>query len=162
MIQTLKIDKKPFSIIIDETTDRGDNKQVALLIKYYEDKLQRVETKFYWMETLNFATGENLFKVLNTCLTADELSWDNFVGLGSDSAAALVGTKKGMMGFVQTMQKQAYDTKCVCHIAHTCASDACKKLPGYLEDVLQEIYWHFNRSSKRVAQYQEFQYFCET
>ena len=60
MIEMLQSTGKPYSIIIDESTDRGEEKLSAMLIKYFHDDSLRVETKFYRVEVVNYATGINM------------------------------------------------------------------------------------------------------
>jgi len=51
---------------------------------------------------------------------------------------------------------------CICHSLHLCASEACKILPKRCEDLVRQIYFFFLMSSKRNAQFVEFQEFCST
>jgi hypothetical protein len=40
-------------------------------------------------------TGNDIFKAVNDCFTAEDISWANCVGICTDGAAALTGQKKG-------------------------------------------------------------------
>ena len=40
---------------MDETTDRGDDKQAAMLVQYFDDRVLKVMTKFYRVKVVNFA-----------------------------------------------------------------------------------------------------------
>lgn len=51
--------------------------------------------------------------------------------------------------------------KCVCHSLHLAGKDACTQLPRACEDMARNIYGFFKHSSKRVAQFSEFQQFLE-
>jgi hypothetical protein len=45
----------------------------------------------------------------------------------------------------------------ICHSLHLCASAACKELPRHAEDLARNIYSYFSHSSKRKAEFQQFQ-----
>lgn len=49
--------------------------------------------------------------------------------------------------------------KCVCHSAHFCVNEACKKLPRALEDMARNISNFLKSSSKRQSELKEFQSF---
>ncbi|XP_025829366.1 uncharacterized protein LOC112904172 [Agrilus planipennis] len=51
--------------------------------------------------------------------------------------------------------------KCICHSLHLVASEACEKIPRYIEDFARKVHSFFKNSSKRIAQYQEFQELCD-
>jgi len=50
---------------------------------------------------------------------------------------------------------------CICHSLHLCASEASKSLPTRCEDFVRQLYSYFSMSSKRSAEFIEFQQFCE-
>lgn len=50
---------------------------------------------------------------------------------------------------------------CVCHSFHLCSSEAAKKLPSYLEDLVRGVYNYFAHSSKRGEELKEFEMFIE-
>ncbi|XP_052131690.1 uncharacterized protein LOC113215455 [Frankliniella occidentalis] len=51
--------------------------------------------------------------------------------------------------------------RCVCHSLHLAGKDALKALPRALEDMARNIHSFFKHSSKRVAQFAEFQLYLE-
>lgn len=50
--------------------------------------------------------------------------------------------------------------KCICHSAHLCASEACKQLPQCVEQLAHDVHNTLKHSSKRMAQFCEFQEFA--
>lgn len=50
---------------------------------------------------------------------------------------------------------------CICHSLHLAAKGACRCLPKACEDLARNIFSFFNHSSKRVAQFAEFQEFLQ-
>lgn len=51
--------------------------------------------------------------------------------------------------------------KCVCHSAHLCASEACKELPRNCEYFARNIFNFLKSSSKRQAEFLQFQSFLQ-
>ena len=98
---------------------------------------------------VNQATGENLFKALANSLSADNIQFSNFLGFGSDNAANMIGERNSGWSRVREAQPDAYLTGCVCHVAATRSSDACKMLPKEIEKMVQNIFSYFYRSSVR-------------
>lgn len=49
--------------------------------------------------------------------------------------------------------------KCVCHSAHLCASESCKRLPRSCEDLARNIFNFLKSSSKRQCEFSQFQTF---
>ncbi len=53
-----------FSILMDESNDRGDSKCVAILVRTYDTVVLQVNTFFLAMPICNVGNGENLFMCL--------------------------------------------------------------------------------------------------
>lgn len=51
--------------MLDESNDRGDNKQLVILARVYDVKLSSVKTKFIDMPICNSGTGQNLFDTVD-------------------------------------------------------------------------------------------------
>lgn len=50
--------------------------------------------------------------------------------------------------------------KCICHSFALCASNACCKLPHFIETVTRDIHNYFANSPKRISEFKAFQDFC--
>lgn len=59
---------QPFTILCDESNDRGSDKYFAVLVRIFEDDRNTVATRFLDMPVVNIGTGHNLFESLNTLL----------------------------------------------------------------------------------------------
>lgn len=101
------------------------------------------------LQVVNRATGENLFNALSESLKRDSVPIANLIGFGSDNAANMIGKHNSVWSRVKAAQPDAYLTGCVCHIAATTASDACKAIPDGIEKTITDIFSHFYKSSVR-------------
>ena len=50
-----------FSIMMDESNDKGNDKCVAILVRVLDESVRKTETKFLAMPVCNIGTGANLF-----------------------------------------------------------------------------------------------------
>ena len=58
----------PFSILCDESNDRGANKFFAILVCIFEEGSRSVKTRFLDMSVVNIGTGQNLYDARDNCL----------------------------------------------------------------------------------------------
>ena len=54
-----------FSLMIDESNDRGQNKQLVILARVYDKEVEKVVTKFIDMPVCNLGTGLNIFNTID-------------------------------------------------------------------------------------------------
>ncbi|KAB0790808.1 hypothetical protein PPYR_15198 [Photinus pyralis] len=92
--------------------------------------------------------------------TSSRLPLDHIIGFGSDGCNTMFGSKNSVVTRLEINFPGIVIQKCVCHSLHLCASEACKVLPRYCEDLARDIFNFFKHSSKRQAQFQEFQEIC--
>ena len=60
--------KQQFSILCDESNDRGADKLFVILVRIFEEENRTVSTRFLDMPVVNIGTGLNLFTALENCL----------------------------------------------------------------------------------------------
>ena len=58
---TEKLKNKPFSILIDETTDLSTNKLLAIVVRHYDIEAKQVLDDLLALVEVKNATGESLF-----------------------------------------------------------------------------------------------------
>lgn len=74
----------------------------------------------------------------------------------------MAGGKNSVMTKFKAAIPHLFLFKCICHSFHLCASNACKKLPKGIEDLVRDIYNYIGNSPKRVETLKEFQKFTQT
>ena len=85
--------EQPFTILCDGGNDNFEKKYFGIMVRLWDQKYEKVVTRFLDAPVCNFATGELLFKALETVLETRGIPWINVVGFGSDSASVMVGKK---------------------------------------------------------------------
>lgn len=167
LIDILKHNK--FSIIIDESTDVGTIKNLCICVRFaLEGKIQ---TKFWRLvqvflsndfESANKgATAQHLYDELKNTFDSAGIPEENVSGFASDGCNTMFGSHNSVAQRMRETYPGLTLSKCICHSLHLCASEACKELPRAAEDLARDIYNYFKNSSKRQAQFLEFQKFFE-
>ena len=59
---------QPFSVLVDESNDCACDKEVAILVRVWDDDIRRVATRILNMPMCNIPTAENLFASLEETL----------------------------------------------------------------------------------------------
>ena len=120
------------------------------MVRFWDEKLQKVVTRFLDAPVCNIATGETLFNALADALERRHIPWKNLIGFAS---SVMVGKRNSVLSRVISKQPNVFSMGCVCHLAALCAAAALKKLPVSIDNLLIDIYYHFNNSSKRCEEF---------
>ena len=147
----------PFTILCDGGNDQIDKKYFAVLVRYWDDNVHHVATRFLAMPVSNIATAERLFDTLNAVMEEHEIPWENVVGYASDTANVMVGAHNSLLSRVRAKQPQVFSLGCLCHLSNLCAVAALKTLPVSVDDLLIDVFYHFKHSSKRWKEFSEIQ-----
>lgn len=153
----IKLREKPFSVIIDETTDRSTSKQLSIMVQFYDKSLVCV---FLDLLEVKDSTAVGIFTAVKECFINKRIPMDNIIGFCSDTASVMMGSKHSVSTLLKKEVPNVVVVKCACHMMHLTASNACLKLPKYIEDLCRNIYSHFSLSSKRQDTFKEFQIFA--
>ncbi|XP_050298659.1 uncharacterized protein LOC126737704 [Anthonomus grandis grandis] len=83
------------------------------------------------------------------------------IGFGADNASVMMGHKAGVQAKFKEKNKDLFVLGCTCHSLHLCSSAACTKLPKSVEEFVRSLYNHFSNSAKRIADFEQFQFFID-
>ncbi|CAH1974503.1 unnamed protein product [Acanthoscelides obtectus] len=138
--------------------------------RYFSEKTNEVTTKFLNLvqcfsnqnpdEANTGATAEVLYKKIMDLFESNNIPFQNIIGFGSDGCNTMFGANNSVVSRLKLNLPGIIVQKCICHSLHLCASEACKVLPRHCEDLVRNIFGYFKNSSKRQAQFTEFQTFC--
>ena len=141
---------QPFTILCDGGNDNFEKKYFGIMVRFWDEQIRKVATRFLDAPVCNIATGETLFNVLAGVL---DIPWKNVIGFASDSASVMVGRRNSVLSRVIIQQPNVFSMGCVCHLAALCAAAGLKKLPLSIDDLLIDVYYHFKNSSKRCEEF---------
>lgn len=149
-----------FSLIIDESTDLSTTKHLCLVVRYA--KINRIKDSFLALIPLEEANAATLFEHIVNFFRSNNIPFkNNLIGFASDGANVMMGRNNSVVTLLQNEIPNIFILKCACHSFHLCASYACTKLPRFIEDLVRDIYNYFSSSPKRVAEFKNFQMFCD-
>lgn len=150
---------KFFSILVDESTDTGNDKNLCILAKSMSENGLTMNTVLLDYVKIKDATAENLFKVFKHCLIENCLSFQNIVGYCSDNANVMTGQHNSFLSRLLEENDSVIVFGCICHSLNLVASAASECLPKNVESLLHLIFSYFSRSPKRQGILDELQTF---
>ena len=153
--------ENPFSILCDEGSD-ADDKNFAILARLWDEKLGKPVTRFLDMPICNVGTADKLFEAVNTALGERKILWSNVVGFESDTTNVMVGKHNSVLSRIKSKQPGVFSQGCVCHLSNLCLLAGVKALPIDVDDFFVDLFYFFNKSTKRKEEFREFQEFTET
>ena len=93
------------------------------------------------------------------------IPWGNCVGFGVDNTSVNVGLHHSIMTHVKERNNSCYFMGCPCHLIHNIAcraSESFQKTSGFdVEDFCVDIFYWFDKSTKRKGILREFCEFCD-
>ena len=157
-----KLRENKFSVIIDETTDRSTQSQLAILGTYFDAEEYKMNIVLIDMIAIPDGKAITITDYLVKSLEERHIPMENVIGFCADTCNVMFGVNHSVSKLLKERFPWIQTVKCSCHSIHLCASHAGKKIPKSLEDLCRNIYAHFNASSKRTDALREFQEFFET
>ena len=86
-----------FSIRLDESTyRRGNISQLMVFVRYIHDG-KIVDYFLFCRGLTSRTTAQDVLKVVSDFFTTEGLSWDNVVGICTDGAPAMLGSRSGFL-----------------------------------------------------------------
>lgn len=143
-----------FSLIIDETTDIGTKKCLALVVRYFDQIKGKVRDRFLSMLELRDCDATSLHKVISDLFVKYNIPLSNIVGFASDNASVMTGWKSGVRTHLKNQNLYLFVMGCICHSLHLCSSS---RLPRNLDKFTKNVYNYFAHSTKKLIEFQEIQ-----
>ncbi|XP_063229351.1 uncharacterized protein LOC134534752 isoform X2 [Bacillus rossius redtenbacheri] len=148
-----------FSILVDESTDIGNNKNLCILAKSIGANGITMNTFLLDYVKIKDASAENLFQVFKHCMSKYGLLFENIVGYCSDNANVMAGENNSFVTRLLKENDGIIVFGCICHSLNLVASAASECLPKNVESLLHLIFSYFSRSPKRQGILEELQDF---
>ena len=110
-----KIQESPmFTIQLDESTDVANLSQLMVFARYMNGPT--IEEEFLFCKPLETTTkAEDVMAVVSTFFGEMNLSWKNIVGVCSDGAPAMLGSRSGFISLVKHKNPNVLGTHCFIH-----------------------------------------------
>jgi len=110
-------------------------------------------TTFYRLIEMTAGTANAIVTALLQQLENDNLKIEKLIGLGVDGASVNTGRHHSVMTLLGDINPGLIVIKCICHLLHLAAEEACKVLPRHLDFMVRETHTWFSVSTKRQIEY---------
>lgn len=156
---------EPFSLATDGSNDSGLQKMNPLTVHIYDADRGRVMTQLLDMCLTMGSTAEAIYTKINEALMKFGVDWNKCVAFGIDNTSVNIGKRNSIKTRVQQQNPAIYFMGCPCHMVHNTATKGAEAFQGEtgfdVEDILVDLYYWFDKSTKRKNQLSEFCDFCD-
>ena len=130
-----EIKKSPlFAIQLDESTDVSMSSQLMVFARYMVDG--NVKEEFLFCKTLDTtARAQDVLKVVDNFFETNGLDWKNLVGVTTDGAPAMLGSRSGFQALVKQRAPLVTGIHCFIHRQAL----ASKTLPDHLNAIFKGL-----------------------
>ena len=144
-----------YSLIIDESTDIGLEKQLCMVIRYFSKKSKKIETTFLGLVSIESGTADGIFNAIVEFLKSENIPFEKCIGLATDGCNAMCGRNNSVITKFREKLPRIVHIKCICHSIQLCSSYALKVMPRNVEFMVAETYSWFAHSTARQQKYRQ-------
>ncbi|XP_030044942.1 uncharacterized protein LOC115459228 [Microcaecilia unicolor] len=155
LISDLDKNETVYSLIIDESTDIGPEKQLCVMVRYYSRSLKSITTTFLGIISLDSVTANEIFNTITKFLAANRLAIDRCLGLATDGCSTMYGKINFVIARFREVCPDIVHIKCICHSIQLSSSRALMVMPSNVEFMIAETYNWFYHSSIRQQKYKQ-------
>lgn len=151
-----KVKNSHFAIQVDEATDLHRDAHLICYIRFVDGEAMREELLF--CETFSAdTTGESIFRIIDTFLKDNDISWIKCAGICTDGARAMSGKYTGLRGLIKKVAPEARWTHCIIHREAL----AAKGMTPELDEVLHVVVKTVNLIKGQPLKSRVFKILCE-
>ena len=144
-----------YSLIIDESTDTGMEKQLCVVVRDYSQLKKCIVTTFLGIIALESGTAEGIFNAVVQFLDTNKLQVEKCIGLATDGCNVMCGRNNSVITKFQAVCPRVVHIRCICHSIQLCSSYALKTLPRNIEFMVAETYNWFCHSTVCQQKYKQ-------
>ena len=160
--------KNPYSLLVDGSNDSGVEKLNPLTVRVLDMEILQVSTRLLDVCTTsrrNCGTAASIFSKIDSTLVKHNIPWSNCVGFGVDNTSVNVGIRNSILTHVKQKVSTCYFMGCPCHLVHNVADYAAEAFQKHcrfdVEDFCVDVFYWFDKSTKRKGILKEFCKFCD-
>ena len=125
---TINLQQSPFlSIMADETTDKSNQEQVTLFLRWVSDDLQ-VHEEFLGLYHVDRIDAATVTTVVQDVFVRLNISMERLRGQCYDGASSMTGSRSGVAKRISELEPRALFTHCYGHALNLAACDTIKSM----------------------------------
>ena len=113
----------------------------------------------------SFSDADGIFKAIDKAFANNRIRWDKCISLGVDNTSVNIGKHHSLITKTRVKNDEMILMGCPCHMAHIAARHAIKTFEKFVifnaEELLVDLYFYFDYSSKLKTLLLEFCAFCD-
>nr|XP_042902141.1 uncharacterized protein LOC122270094 [Parasteatoda tepidariorum] len=143
------LQKQMFAVATDGSNDT-DAQLYPIVVSYFDANAGEVKVSLLAVPTLDLSsTGQNIGNLVLKTLKLKNIPLENCLALSCDNAPVMVGSKNGVAAVIKTANPEIFVVGCPCHLVHIAAERGAAALPISVSDVLVDIFFYLEKSSKK-------------
>lgn len=129
------LNKFPYSLFIDETTDISTEKQLAIMVSYFDEAEFTYKTNLLDIVSCPDGSAKAIFSVSKQTLLASKINLTHWIGVCSDTTNTMMGEHHSVSQMIKSEFPEIHIIKYSCHLIYLCRlrmSKIIKLLRRYL------------------------------
>ena len=111
------------SLAIDESTDKTDNAQVMVFVRYYNARVREFCQDLMGVTNLKERTrGEDIYEALKSMLNSRNIDAKSIISMTADGAPSMLGRGRGLTERLKKDNRDMINYHCIIHQSVLCAS----------------------------------------
>ncbi|XP_062582081.1 uncharacterized protein C17orf113-like [Saccostrea cucullata] len=150
---TDKLQKSPtVTIMTDESTDIANHHKLCISARVVDPISLQPSTFFLSDVRITNGTGKGIFNAIKEHLDSRGVAVKKVMGLGTDGASTMTGTKEGLTGHFLRENPHMKNNHCAAHRLALCSEQAAKGVPGMVkfQQSLETLFYHFKKSPTKA------------
>ena len=105
-----------FAIQLDESTGVANLSQLLVFVRYLNNVDHKIDEEFLFCKPLETTSkGTDVMKLVTQYFDYNYLSWKNLIGVCTDGAQAMLGSRSGFTTLVKSKNPDVVSTHCLIH-----------------------------------------------
>jgi len=119
------VQNKLVSIMADETSDCGYHEQMAIVLRFFDDKVNSPVEHLVAICRLTSVDAQAIFNELKVVLSVLKVDWKNVLSVCFDDVAAISGSVSGVQMRCKELNSNIVYVHCYAHCLNLALVDAC-------------------------------------
>ena len=129
-----------FAIQLDESTDVANLSQLLVFVRYLNNVDHKIEEEFLFCKPLETTSkGTDVMKLVTQYFESNYLSCNNLIGVCTDGAPAMLGSRSGFTTLVKSKNPDVVATHCMIHREALASKTLPQNLNSLLVDIIKAV-----------------------